>query len=252
MEPTHSLVDSPPMARPIQPDAFLRQRALDVHRALCPIYGCPIPYFQSLDPLSELISSFLNHRTRNRDAKAAYAALRDRFPTWEEVRDAPTEAVEDAIRGVRWPDMKAPRLQEILRIVENRCGALDLAFLGEMPVEKARALLEDLPGVGPKTSAAVMSFSTLRGRALPVDSHHHRVAQRLGLIPPKMGVGPSHAVLESYVPDDWNAQQVYDHHQVFMRHGQKVCHWKAPDCARCVLVRLCPEGQRRMGDARAA
>ena len=240
------------MARPTQPDAFLQQRALDAHRTLCSIYSCPIPYFQSLDPLSELISSFLNHRTRNRDAKAAYLALRERFPTWEEVRDSPTGEVEAAIRGVRWPDMKAPRLQELLRLVEERHGAMTLEFLGDMPVAEARAWLEALPGVGPKTSAAVVSFSTLRGRALPVDSHHHRVAQRLGLIPPKMGVGPSHAVLEGYVPDEWDAQQVYDHHQVYMRHGQTVCHWKAPDCGACILLGMCPEGQRRTGGGLAA
>jgi endonuclease-3 len=76
-------------------------------------------------------------------------------------------------------------------------------------------------------------------RALPVDSHHHRVAQRVGLIGPKVDVGPSHALLEGLLPEDWDAQQVYDHHQLFMRHGQKVCHWRRPDCGACVLSNLC-------------
>ena len=237
--------------RTVQVDAFLRETALEVHRRLCPLYGCPVPYFQSLDPLSELVSTFLNHRTRNRDAKAAYLALRERLPTWEAVRDAPTEEVEAAIRGVRWPDMKAPRLQEILRLVTHERGALDLSHLSEMSVAGAREWLERLPGVGRKTSAAVLSFSDLRRAALPVDSHHHRVAQRLGLIPRKMGVGPSHDVLEAYLPDDWDAQAVYDHHQVFMRHGQKVCHWRAPDCEGCALLDMCPEGRARTAPAAA-
>ena len=222
-------------------------RAIEVHERLCPIYGCPIDYFQSLDPLSELVSTFLNHRTRNRDAKDAFWRLRARFPSWEEVRDAHVADIERAIRGVRWPEMKAPRLKEILHEIEARHGALSLDFLAGMEVEEARAWLEDLPGVGPKSSAAVMSFSTLRARALPVDSHHHRVAQRCGLIPEAMDVGPAHAVLESYLPSDWDAQKVYDHHQVFMRHGQKVCHHRGPDCAHCAILDLCPEGQRRTG-----
>jgi endonuclease-3 len=201
-----------------------RALALEVHARLCREYGCPIAYFQSLGPLEELVSSFLNHRTRNRDAKAAYARLRAALPSWEEVRDAPVEEVERLIAGVRWPEAKAPRLQEILREIAVRRGSLSLDFLAEMPVPEARDWLERIGGVGPKTSAAVLSFSTLRRAALPVDSHHHRVAQRLGLIPPKMAVGPSHAALAGLLPPDWTAQEVYDHHEILMLHGQRVCH----------------------------
>ena len=138
--------------------------------------------------------------------------------------------------------MKAPRLKAILAMIGERRGSLDLDHLATMSVADARAWLEELPGVGRKTSAAVLSFSTLRRAALPVDSHHHRVAQRTGLIPPKMGEGPSHDVLEAFLPDDWGAQAVYDHHQVFMRHGQRVCHWRRPDCDACIIRDLCPTG----------
>ena len=44
------------------------------------------------------------------------------------------------------------------------------------------------------------------------------------------------------LPADWTAQQVYDHHEVLMLHGQRVCHFRSPACARCVLLDLCPEG----------
>lgn len=222
-----------------------RAKALAIHERLCREYGCPIAYFDELDPLAELVASFLNHRTRNADAKRAFDALTDRYGDWAAVRDAPVAAIEDAIRGVRWREMKAPRLKAILADITERRGALDLDHLADMPVDQARAWLEELPGVGPKTSAAVLSFSTLRRAALPVDSHHHRVAQRVGLIPPKMGVGPSHDALAALVPDDWDAQAVYDHHEVFMLHGQHVCHWRNPECGRCVILDLCPEGQRR-------
>ena len=223
----------------------LAARALAIHDVLAPIYGAPLPYFQALDPLSELVSTMLNHRTRNRDAKAAFEALRARWRSWEAVRDAPTDEVEAVIARVNWPDRKAPAVQNALRQVTERRGALDLDFLADMPVPEARAWLETIPSVGPKTSAAVLSFSTLRRAALPVDSHHHRVAQRAGLIGPKVSVGPAHEVLEGYLPKDWDAQAVYDHHQLFMRHGQQVCHWRGPECGRCAILRLCPEGQSR-------
>jgi endonuclease-3 len=223
-----------------------RERLLEAHSRLCPVYGCPIAYFHAHGPMEELVSSLLSHRTRNADGARAFRALKDRFADWAAVRDAPVEAVQDAILSCTWPEAKAPALQRILTLITGRVGSLSLDHLAAMPVREARDWLESLPGVGPKTSAAVLSFSSLRARALPVDSHHHRVAQRLGIIPASLSVGPSHAVMEAMLPADWDAQAVYDHHEVMMLHGQRVCHFQAPACGRCVLLEICPTGQARM------
>ncbi|TPG59594.1 Fe-S cluster assembly protein HesB [Roseomonas nepalensis] len=227
-----------------------RERLLEVHHRLCESFGCPIAYFHAHAPMDELVSSLLSHRTRNADSARAFRNLKERFSDWAAVRDAPVAAVEEALRPCTWPEAKAPALQRILTLITGRRGALNLDHLAEMPVPEARAWLESLPGVGPKTSAAVLSFSSLRGRALPVDSHHHRVAQRLGIIPETLAVGPSHRVLEAMLPPEWDAQQVYDHHEVLMLHGQRVCHFRSPACARCVLLDLCPTGQARQHAAR--
>ena len=228
------------------PDLRPRDKLIQVHARLCREFGCPIAYFGDLDPLSELVSSLLSHRTKNRDSATAFRALRDRFPDWEAVRDAPVEAVQAAISACTWPEAKAPALQRILRTVTERRGALELDHLRDLPVPEAREWLETLPGVGPKTSAAVLSFSTLRRRALPVDSHHHRVAQRLGLIPGNLSVGPSHRVLEAMLPPEWDAQKVYDDHEILMLHGQRTCHFRSPACSRCALLDLCPTGQAKV------
>lgn len=222
-----------------------RDKAVQVHHRLCQEYGCPVHYFHTLDPLSELVSALLSHRTRNADSAKAFRELRSRFPDWEAVRDAPTAEVEAAVASCTWPEQKAPRLQAVLRdLTHLRDGQLSLDFLEELPVEEARKWLQAISGVGPKTSAAVISFSTLRGKALPVDSHHFRVAVRLGLIPAAMSVGPSHRVLEAQLPEDWEAQAVYDNHQVMMKHGKKVCTHVRPQCDKCVILAWCPHGQR--------
>ena len=239
-------------AAPPTPSPELKNKALLIHERLCGEYGCPIPYFHSLDPLSELVSSLLSHRTKNADSGRAYRQLVAQFPTWEAVRDAPTTDVQSAIAACTWPEQKAPRLQQVLRLIgERRDGNLSLDFLEAMSVPDARAWLEQLPGVGPKTSAATLAFSRLRKAALPVDSHHHRVAQRLGLIGPNVDVGPAHALLEAQLPPDWTAQQVYDNHEVLMLHGQKVCFFSNPACGRCVVLDLCSFGQGRVGDETA-
>lgn len=228
-----------PTLAPNQNTAFV----LEVHRRLAAVYGSALSYFHDLDPLSELISSLLSHRTKNSQSAQAYRNLVARFPDWQQVIEAPVAAVQEAISPCTWPEQKAPRLQQVLQEIQTRTGALSLDFLGDLPVAEAREWLEQLPGVGPKTSAAVLSFSTLRGRALPVDSHHFRVAVRLGIILEKIGEGKANRVLEQLLPDAFSAQDVYDHHQLLMRHGQKICHWRAPECRNCVLLDLCPTGQ---------
>lgn len=233
---------------PLFPEApsALRAKVLLIHERLCAVYGCPIAFFSTKEPVGELVSSLLSHRTRNASSGAAYKALRARFPTWEGVRDAPGDEVRQVISAVTWPEQKAPRLQQVLRrITELRGGVLSLDFLGELPVREAREWLEQLPGVGPKTSAATLLFSRLRRPALPVDSHHHRVAVRLGLVPATLPVGPAHALLEAQLPEGWEAQRVYDNHEVLMLHGQRCCFFRHPACERCVVLDLCPTGQAR-------
>ena len=217
-----------------------------VHEKLCATYQCPIAYFHNLDPLSELVYSLLSHRTKSAQSTVAFKALRARYRNWSVVRDAPTRDVQETIAAVTWPEQKAPRLQQVLRqITALRGGELSLDFLGAMDVPAARAWLEQLSGVGPKTSAAVLAFSSLRKAALPVDSHHHRVAVRLGLIDPGTSLERAHEILESLLPKDWTPRQVYDHHEVMMLHGQRCCYFHAPACPRCAVLAECPVGQVR-------
>ena len=225
---------------------ILRTKTLEVHRVLCGLYGCPIPFFHQRDPISNLVSNLLSHRTKNADTARAFKALIERFPTWQEVRDAPMLEVQGLIAAATWPEQKAPRLQAVLREITARAGSLNLDFLGAMTVRDARDWLEQLSGVGPKTSAATLLFSKLHMPAMPVDSHHHRVALRLGLIPAGTAVGPSHALLERLLPPDWEAQQVFDHHEVLMLHGQRCCFFANPACSRCEVLDLCPTGLARL------
>lgn len=87
--------------------ADLRRKALLVRERLCAVYECPVPYFHHLDPLSELVSSLLSHRTRNADAGRAFQALRARYPDWAAVRDAPAADVQAQVGCCTWPELSS-------------------------------------------------------------------------------------------------------------------------------------------------
>ncbi len=222
------------------------ERALEIDELLCAHYGAPFPPFGHRDPLSELVGSMLSHRTKNAVTRQAYLRLREVLPTWEKVIDAPTGDVQAAIAAVTFPEVKAPRIQAALSLVrERRGGELALDFLADLSVPDARAWLEEIPGVGAKTSAAVLNFSRLRMPALVVDTHHLRVAQRIGLVTPKASLDKAAARLQAFLPEGWDGQRVYDSHQGFMRHGQQLCHFHNPRCSGCPIRQGCDYGRPR-------
>jgi len=224
------------------------EKALAVDPLLADHYGAPFVPFSYRDPLSELVKALLSHRTRNAVSRAAFNNLEETFGDWSGVMNADTGAVEQAIKAVTFPEVKAPRIQAALRnVVERTGGDLSLDELHYLSVPEARQWLEEIPGVGAKTSAAVLSFSRLRKPALVVDMHHLRVAQRLGLVPPKCTLDKGAYLLQSYLPGVWDGQRVYDSHQGFMRHGQKVCTYKSPACTRCIVSEYCDYAHRSSG-----
>lgn len=212
----------------------LSAKALEVTQRLTNSYG-EVP-FSSKDPMSQLVDIILSHRTRDEQTAAAYDNLLKRFGSWEAVRDAPTEEVQDTIANVNWPEVKAPRLQFIMRQITEERGNLNLDFLCNVPVEESAAWLNRFEGVGPKTTACVLLFSCQQP-LLPVDVHVHRVSGRLGLIGKKVSADAAHTLLQALLPKD--ARSIYNFHKGLLRHGQRICVFERPLCSKCVLTDLC-------------
>jgi endonuclease-3 len=186
------------------------------------------------DPLGGLVGTILSQATSDINSGRAYAALRATFPTWEEVLTAPEEAVAEAIRSGGLANLKARRIRETLGAILARRGDLDLGFLAELPLDEARRWLTGLPGVGPKTAACVLLFNLGRP-ALPVDTHVHRVARRLGLIGARVSAEAAHDALQAQVAP----QRVYDFHVNFIMHGRRICQAQRPRCEVCPLTNVC-------------
>jgi endonuclease-3 len=211
------------------------------------VYGVPLmaPHGH---PIAELILTVLSQSTNDRNRDVAYLRLRNRFPTWEDVRDAPEADVEEAIRPGGISRVKAARIQAILRAIsaarepvsgrersDGLPAQLSLDWLASVPLADAQRFLVALPGVGRKTAACVLLFA-FGLRDVPVDTHVSRVCARLGLLRARASSRELHDSMLALTPRG----QELELHVNLLRHGRRTCHARTPECHRCALARMCP------------
>jgi endonuclease-3 len=192
------------------------------------------------DPIHELVLTILSQNTSDTNRDVAYAGLRSRFPTWPEVRDAPTAEVEEAIRKGGLAPTKAPRIQAVLREIGD---PMDLDWLRDAPRSDALEYLMSLPGVGRKTAACVMIFAFGRPE-IPVDTHVRRVGGRLGLFRANASPDEAHDEMLAITPPE----DAYELHMNLIAHGRTLCRPARPRCEDCALLRMCPYGRALVAD----
>ncbi|MBV8429687.1 MAG: endonuclease III [Solirubrobacterales bacterium] len=212
------------------------RRVRSIRDHLRRMYGIPLAQPHQ-HPIAELILTVLSQSTNDRNRDVAYLALRQRFPDWESIRDAPVDEVEEAIRPGGISRVKSARIKSILRAITDTApnGELSLDWLAGLSVPDAQAYLTSLPGVGRKTAACVLLFA-LGMRDIPVDTHVSRVGTRLGMFRPGAAFVEQHDTMLELTPPG----EELELHLNLLRHGRRICHARRPACSDCVLNRICP------------
>ncbi|MBN1120170.1 MAG: endonuclease III [Anaerolineae bacterium] len=222
-------------------DSTLERKYTQVSTLISEVYGYP-KWRQHLPPVDELVSTILSQNTNDVNRDRAFDTLKERFPTWEEVRDADPDAVIEAVRVAGLANQKGPRIQAALQYLTETQGAITLDHLAGMTIEEAKAWLTGINGIGPKTAAIILLFA-LNRPAFPVDTHVHRVTRRLGLIGKKTSREKAHDELEAIVPPE----DFYAFHLQIIQHGREVCHARTPNCGACFLQPACDYFQDSVG-----
>ncbi len=181
--------------------------------------------FHSNNPFRVLIATVLSQRTRDEVTDRASGKLFSKYGTPAELARADVSDIEELIREVGFYRVKAPRIKEIARIINND-------FKGKVPADM-EALLS-LPGVGRKTANCVLVYGFGRD-AIAVDTHVHRISNRLGLVSTKTPEETELKLREVLPRKHWRHIN-----ELLVRFGQDICRPVAPKCGTCVLVDLCP------------
>lgn len=183
--------------------------------------------------LDELIATILSQNTTSKQARKAFETLKERFGTWDAVRNSKVADVADAIRCSGLAECKARRILSVLNEIYARHGNLDIDWLAHIPEKEALEYLQSFEGVGPKTAACVLMFG-LGKPVMPVDTHVYRVTTRLGIIN-RVGNKKAHDALQKMIPPD----MVYSCHINLVQHGRLICRAINPRCNNCVLRYHC-------------
>ena len=184
-------------------------------------------------PLDMLIGTLLSQNTNDRNSHRAYTKLRKRFPTWKKVAGAPVREIAAAIRVGGMKNQKSARIKALLQELKDRSGYYNLRGVEKLSDDEVIATLTRFNGIGIKTAACVLLFS-LRRNVFPVDTHVHRICNRLGLVRTK-SPDKTFEKMRPLIP----AKKAYSFHTNLIRFGRSVCLARNPRCGRCPLFTLC-------------
>ena len=202
----------------------------------------PRPAENRRDPVWTLVQGVIGARTKTAVSNANADRLLARYGSWEKTAGAREEELADMLKTATFPALMAQRLKACLLEIIARQGSVMLHHLDNLPTSEAMAWLETLPGVARKISAGVVNASAFNRPALVIDTHHRRVAQRIGLVPPKADTGRAYDTLMPVLPSAWTAEDTDEHHLLVKRLGQTFCRPKQPDCFSCPVRGDCREG----------
>ena len=200
-------------------------------KILAATYGTrPWNWHTRQTPFQVLIGTVLSQRTRDEKTDEAAQALFSRYPSPDTLASAPEEEIATLIRPANYYNTKAARIKEISRIILKK-------YSGSTPDTVAE--LMQLPGVGRKTAACVMVYG-FRKRALPVDTHVHRISNRIGLIQTQTPE-ESEKELWKVLPEDY----IMHYNELMVKHGQNICRPIGPKCQECPIIEYCRYGSKR-------
>ena len=176
------------------------------------------------DPFRVLIATVLSHRTKDRVTALASSRLFAKFPDVHSLSKGDVRTVSSLIKPVGFYKTKARKIREIARIILDQ-------YDGEVP-ESIDELLK-LPSVGRKTANCVLVYG-FRKPAIPVDTHVHRIFNRIGVVNTKTPEDTEMELTRMVDKRDW-----LDLNDVFVKFGQLVCKPIGPKCPVCPLNDRC-------------
>lgn len=188
---------------------------------------------KSANPMDSLIAIMLSQNTTDKTSYRAFMNLKNDFNGWEDVMNARASKVKEAIRVCGLTNQKTLSIQSFLKNLWKHRGKLSLNYLKKLNDDEIYDDLLQYKGIGVKTISCVMAFSMGRD-VFPVDTHVHRICNRLGLVKTKTP-DKTFTQMNELIPKG----KKFLFHTQLIRFGRKICRANNPLCGKCRLYDIC-------------
>ena len=198
------------------------------------MYGVPKRAEVAPDPLDLLIATILSQNTNDNNSYSAFLNLKNRFATWNDMLKVELEEIKDLIKVAGLTNQKANAIISFLNQLIEKNGNVSLKFINNMSNNEILEFLTIQKGIGIKTASCVLLFA-LERNVCPVDTHVHRLVNRLGIVNTKNPVDSFYKLNENFP----KANIAHQFHTNLILHGRNICRPKNPFCNDCLCINLC-------------
>lgn len=209
----------------------LRDKLLKIHKAISKLFK--IKKNKRSDPLDILIATILSQNTNDLNSHRAFENLKRKFPDYGSIINADLSEIEEAIKIGGLARQKAERIKTLLVELKEKNGNFDLSFLKNLSIEDGLKFLTSFKGVGLKTAGCVLLFGFDKN-VFPVDTHIHRILNRIGIVKTKT---PDETFLkvQNLIPENL----AYFLHTGLIKFGRVICKAREPLCGVCPIYKIC-------------
>ncbi len=211
----------------------MKEKLFLINQLLIERYGIPKRADEFPNPVDMLIATILSQNTNDKNSFKAYQNLKERFPNWENVISADQNEIENLIKVAGLSKQKSKAIKEFLKSLKDESGEINLNFLNNFDDKIAIEKLISFKGIGVKTASCVLLFSLGRN-ICPVDTHLHRVLNRIGIVKTNSPDKTFHFINENLPPEI-----AHSLHTNLIRLGREICKPKIPNCSVCPLEKIC-------------
>jgi endonuclease-3 len=212
---------------------------LKINELLLEKFGKPKRNLKS-DPLDILIATILSQNTNDVNSHQAFLRLKRKFPDYQKILEADLRSIEKEIKVAGLGKQKAKAIKNFIKKLKAERGKLNLNFLNEFTIGNAINYLTSFDGVGLKTASCVLLFG-LHKNVCPVDTHVHRILNRIGVVTTK-DRDKTFFELHKHLPPNI----AHEFHTNLIKLGRNICLSQTPKCFECPLEKICQYGNKNL------
>lgn len=211
-----------------------------INKLLLKRFGVPPRNERLPEPLDMLIATILSQSTNDSNSFKAYRNLRDNYPSWGDAAKLSEAELEQYIKVAGLGKQKARAIKTVLDAVGKTSDGYHLRFSDGITNDEILNILTSFNGVGIKTASCVLLFA-LNRNICPVDTHVHRVLNRIGIVRTTTAEKTFTEINKS-LPDGI----AHQFHTNLIRLGREICKAQKPLCNICPLLKVCTYEEKNM------